>query len=136
MMRTGGCQCGKVRFEVTGEPMNQVFCYCTDCQQRTGGDKWFGVWYGHDQFNYTGEIATQVHTRTGSSGADVHHHYCPECGVNVYVDITVANFYTIAGPAFDDQAGLKRRMAIFTRNAADWAVLPDDMPVYETFPNM
>ena len=33
-MRKGSCQCGQVRFEYTGDPINQVFSYCTACQEK------------------------------------------------------------------------------------------------------
>ncbi|CZF78132.1 Glutathione-dependent formaldehyde-activating enzyme [Grimontia celer] len=135
MKRTGGCQCGKVRYEVTGEPMQQVFCYCSDCQTRTGGDKWFGIWYHHDNFKFTGEVETKTFTRKGSSGHDVHQHYCPECGVTVCADITIGQFYTIAGPSFDDAESLEPKMAIFTASAPKWAVLPTTIPVFDTFPS-
>ncbi|WP_234493811.1 GFA family protein [Vibrio maritimus] len=134
MVLTGGCQCGKVRYEVKGEPMNQMFCYCSDCQERTGGDKWFGVWYSHDNFKFTG-AETKIYTRKGSTGADVHNHFCPDCGVTVCADITAGNLFTINGPSFDSSAHLAPKMAIFTASAPNWAVLPSDIPIFKTFPS-
>ena len=133
MSKSGGCQCGKIRYEVTGEPMNQMFCYCTECQSRTGGDKWFGIWYSHDNFKFTGE-PTKTYTRKGSSGHDVHHHYCPACGVTVCADITVGNFFTIGGPSFDNSEDLAPKLAIFSASAPKWAVLPTGIPVFDTTP--
>lgn len=133
MTRNGGCQCGKVRYQVTGEPINQLFCYCNDSQKRTGGDKWFGVWYSYDNFKFTG-IETKVYSRKGDSGHMVHNHYCPEGGVTVCADITIGKFFTINGPSFDDGEQLSPKMAIFTASAQKWAVLPSDIPVFDKFP--
>ncbi|MBT6273082.1 MAG: hypothetical protein HOI95_03000 [Chromatiales bacterium] len=32
----GGCLCGDVRYQVTGDPDIVVVCHCTWCQRRTG----------------------------------------------------------------------------------------------------
>ncbi|MFN5717058.1 MAG: GFA family protein [Bradyrhizobium sp.] len=33
---TGGCHCGEIRYEVTGEPVVHALCHCTDCRRHAG----------------------------------------------------------------------------------------------------
>ena len=33
---TGGCACGAIRYEISGEPMVSNDCQCRDCQRRSG----------------------------------------------------------------------------------------------------
>jgi hypothetical protein len=33
--RTGGCQCGKLRYEITDEPQLIYTCHCTECKRTT-----------------------------------------------------------------------------------------------------
>ena len=46
----GGCQCGAVRYEVTGEPKVVVACHCTDCQRQSGSA--FGETMVVDEANF------------------------------------------------------------------------------------
>ena len=33
---TGGCYCGAVRYEVTGQRFDQTLCHCAICRRTTG----------------------------------------------------------------------------------------------------
>jgi hypothetical protein len=33
---TGGCQCGKIGYEILGTPRRLVVCHCMDCQRQSG----------------------------------------------------------------------------------------------------
>jgi len=41
--QTGGCQCGKVRYEITQQPLLVYTCHCLDCQRLTGSAFSLGV---------------------------------------------------------------------------------------------
>ena len=135
-MTTGGCQCGQVRYEFSGDPFNAVFCYCTECQTRTGGDKWFGLWARHANFSFLAGHEPATYARKGASGKDVLHHYCPKCGVNVCANITAGGFYTVAATSVDGGWPRKPNAAIYTASAQSWAVLPTDIPVFGALPPM
>ena len=36
MAETGGCQCGAVRYEVSGQPQHVMLCHCGDCRRSSG----------------------------------------------------------------------------------------------------
>nr|WP_268244694.1 hypothetical protein [Formosimonas limnophila] len=31
----GGCQCGHIRYQLTGEPLMTALCHCTMCRRAT-----------------------------------------------------------------------------------------------------
>ena len=37
MALTGGCHCGRVRYEITGKVGPIVHCHCSDCRRSQGG---------------------------------------------------------------------------------------------------
>lgn len=72
-VRTGGCTCGAVRYEVRGEPFKVGLCHCADCRRETGSAfLYYGDWL-RGTFSYTGEIATW----NGRS-------FCPRCGGRLF----------------------------------------------------
>lgn len=71
--RLGGCRCGKVRYEVRGEPIKVGLCHCTDCRKETGSAfLYYGDWKT-DRFSVTGNFKTY----DGRS-------FCPECGTRLF----------------------------------------------------
>ena len=34
----GGCQCGEVRYVITGEPLWLTICHCSECKRQSGGE--------------------------------------------------------------------------------------------------
>ena len=129
----GRCTCGDLELSFIGEPMNAVFCYCTDCQRDTGSDKWFGLWVATNNLTFTkGEPST--FTRLGSSGKPVHKKFCGSCGTTLCSEFTAGGFYSVAASVLNLKNAFSPKMAIFTASAADWAVYPPNVPKFDTFP--
>jgi hypothetical protein len=50
---TGGCQCGKIRYQVTEAPQLVYTCHCTDCQRITGSAFSLGIALPETAFHRT-----------------------------------------------------------------------------------
>jgi hypothetical protein len=72
-VRTGGCLCGAVRYQVQGNPFKSGVCHCRDCKKVTGSSFLAYADWTPDAFSYTG----QVQTYDGRS-------FCPTCGARVF----------------------------------------------------
>jgi hypothetical protein len=71
---SGGCQCGAVRFEVTGAPYRVGVCHCLDCRKAHGAIfRTFAI-YPADQVQLTGETARYA------VKDNERRHFCPRCG--------------------------------------------------------
>ena len=72
---TGGCQCGRVRYALYGEPMSADICHCRMCQRALGN--LFGSFAGVrlDDFAWT-----RGAPRTYRSSSIVERGFCGDCG--------------------------------------------------------
>ena len=64
----------------------------------------------------------------------MHHHFCKDCGVIVYIDTDVVEMVSIAAVTLNDSDNLAPVMAIYTASAPKWAVLPEGIPHFEKLP--
>ena len=93
--RMGGCNCGQVRFEVSGKPVRVGLCHCQVCRKETGSlGNFFAVWRA-DHVSITGEA------RSWMLSTD-NRHFCPVCGSAVFATVDGANEVEVRVGAFDD----------------------------------
>ena len=70
---TGGCLCGDVRFQATGEPYRVGLCHCLDCRKFHGALFHASAIFPEDAVTISGE----THDYQGR-------HFCPRCGSSVF----------------------------------------------------
>jgi hypothetical protein len=75
---SGGCHCGKVRFEATTDPGQAIACNCSICQKH-------GL-----MLTFVGEAQFKLLSGDGELGDHqfnkkvVHHRFCKTCGVEPF----------------------------------------------------
>ena len=129
----GKCACGEIAYQFDGDPLNTVFCYCQSCQLMTSSDKYFGAWVPHAKFRFINGNP-DTYTRQGESGKPVIGYFCGRCHTFVCAHITAANMYSVAVSSIDSDHSLRANMAIHTRHAKEWAILPSDIPCFDSLP--
>lgn len=78
MTRTGGCQCGAVRYAAQGEPLHHALCHCGDCRASAGAPAVAWMAFAEDKVSVTqGEPVTYE----GRNGA--RRQFCPRCGTGL-----------------------------------------------------
>ncbi|MEE8271394.1 MAG: GFA family protein [Alphaproteobacteria bacterium] len=71
----GGCQCGAIRYRLTGRPLWTAFCHCQSCRRATGSAVAAYAGYAADRFAY---VAGAPRRHGSSSG--VTRGFCGACG--------------------------------------------------------
>jgi hypothetical protein len=122
---TGGCLCGRVRFELAEPALSAGYCHCTRCQRRTGT-----AWSASARINGAAFRVTQ-----GAELVKGWRHpdggwekcFCVECGAHLLSrDPDDHTKMGIRMSAFDGDPGVRPSSHAFTNYAAVWEPLPDD----------
>src|SRR5262249_35870160 len=80
---TGGCACGAIRYEISGEPVSSNHCQCRDCQSESGAGHLSHLTFMREGVAVSGEAAAWE--MTADSGNKKSRHFCPTCGSPVYM---------------------------------------------------
>lgn len=131
---TGGCQCGKLRYRLTGRPIMFYLCHCTECQRHTSSAFGESLRMRSADVAFTGEQA--VATWISDAGNKREGRFCPSCGVRVWHGAAGADTGNIKAGTLDDTSWLVPAGHIWTRSKQpfmavaadelDYAKQPDD----------
>jgi hypothetical protein len=69
----GGCLCGKVRFEATGNPYRVGICHCLDCRKHHGA-----------LFHASAIFPEEAVSIAGETQSYRGRHFCPTCGSSLF----------------------------------------------------
>lgn len=128
--RTGGCQCGAVRYRFMDRPGSAHVCHCRMCQKATGG--FYAPWVGAvpDDFVVTrGEVNWFQSSDEGRRG------FCARCGTQLAFAHTGGAWLAVSIGSLDDpeacppldQRGVESRLSFVSHIGG----LPD-RPATET----
>jgi hypothetical protein len=129
----GGCLCGRLRYEITGEALYAGYCFCADCRKASGSGfiPFIGVAAGAVRFEGEPLTFRSPSFRGGVSTRNA----CPACAGLVYGGEKDSDSFTIYAGSLDDPTGFKPTMAIFNRDRPAWTPLPEGLTtVFETMP--
>lgn len=123
----GGCLCGRVRYEATGEATNLCFCHCTSCRRASGAPM---VAWGTFALDRLVVIAGQIAEYHSSPG--VIRSFCSNCGTSLtYRHESRVNEIDVALGTLDDPV-LSAEVHIWVQDKVPWVVLADGLPQFAT----
>ena len=122
---TGGCFCGAVRYELTGDAVLQLLCFCRDCLKNAGTDGYAGYMVKEADFHLTSGNPT-VHTKTSKGRRKVHRHFCGICGSNLW-GVTEFGLISVSAGTLDNPDLFKPAKKVFTSDAPHWARIPEQL---------
>lgn len=128
----GGCACGSIRYEVSGQPVAQGDCQCRQCQRQTGTGHSSYLTFSGAEVHVNGE--TKYWMTVGENGTIKHAAFCPTCGSPLYLTFPgMPDIFVIRAGSLDDPARYEPQMVFWTSAGNSWDQ-PD--PALATYPKM
>ncbi|KAJ5234839.1 uncharacterized protein N7469_004007 [Penicillium citrinum] len=125
-MAVGGCFCGNIRIEYSGQLLASGLCHCHDCRKLTGGPFSYVFIVKSAELRVSGspkEVA-----KVADSGNDIKNYFCPDCGTPLFGQTINSSgepeeTTVVRAGIFDDMGILNERkpeVEIYTDSRLKW----------------
>ena len=131
---TGGCQCGAVRYEIAGPPMELYVCHCTECRKQSASAFGMSLMVRAEDFRVTrGEVKRW--TRPTDSGNRLNCHFCGACGTRLWHQgDTNTTSVTVKPGSLDRPVDFSGAVHIWTKRKLTGYEIPADARRFEGEP--
>jgi hypothetical protein len=131
MPLTGGCHCGAVRYEVTGEAITHALCHCTDCRRAAGAPVVAWTMYPQDALTIT-KGATKIY----ASSDHGRRHFCAACGTGLfyYNEQSLPGIVDIQSATYDTPEAVPARVHVQLAERISWMADAHTLPGFERYP--
>lgn len=127
----GGCLCGKVRYDITGEIKNIVQCHCSMCRKAQGSA--FAT-NGNVNINEFKFVSGESELSGYESSPGHIKYFCRHCGSPIISKNSLKPDRVRVRIGTIESAIKERPMAhIFVASKANWEEITGDLPQYETY---
>jgi len=128
---SGGCLCGKVRYETTGEPFAVNYCHCESCRKHNGAAAVTLAGFAIDQVRFHGSDRKKYESSPGATRA-----FCENCGTPLTWEGDGGDLGQIIElhiGTFDDPESIVPTSHAFEPERLSWFDVADDLPRFEGF---
>lgn len=130
----GGCQCGDIRFDITGEPLSIYICHCRECQKQSSSAFGISMLIKNSQLSLL-EGSPKFWTRITESNHSLDCFFCPTCGSRVWHgNPENVQIISIKGGALDDMPDLENVSHYWTSSKVPGVVIPAHILCYSGNP--
>lgn len=127
-MIKGSCLCGKVKFEISGDPFSLSYCHCSRCRKAAGVFSAVLIGKADDLRVTRGQ--DQIAKIPPGSEWKLERCFCKECGTSLG-DMATGDVYVVAVSALDDDPGIRPTVHIHTGSKPNWYEIIDDLKKFE-----
>lgn len=124
----GGCLCGAVRYECSGDPGDASYCHCDDCRKATGGPYTVGVLVrAADLRILSGRV--KGYTTVADSGRKITREFCPRCGSPLFTRAEKCpDLVWLKAGCLDEAERVRPNCQTWTKCAVPWACIDETLP--------
>ena len=116
----GGCQCGKLRYQVNQPPMMVYCCHCTNCQKISGSAFAISAAIFEASFEFSKGDARKT-TWLSDAGNQRYGYICGDCGTRIaHGQEPSIGVLSLRAGTFDDTSWIEPVGHIWTGSAQGW----------------
>ena len=126
----GGCQCGAVRYQITGEPVMAAICHCSMCRRAHAAPAVAWAMYQEDKVQFKNEMP-----KLYSSSPEARRGFCAVCGTQISFSASfLPGLIDIAVGSFDKPEAIKPTLHYWHSKHLSWAEFADTLPRHPKLP--
>lgn len=120
--KSGGCQCGQIRYRLVSASKMLYACHCTDCQKQSASAFGMSLIMDLDGIEFTqGAERLKTWDTRGGDGEIKRCAFCPDCGTRLYHGSDdPSRSVSLKAGSLDDTSWLRPVAHIWLRSAQPW----------------
>ena len=124
-MHLGGCQCGEIRYQISGAPVDLYVCHCAECRRQSASAFGISVIVKKADFKFT-KGNPSVWRRPAHNSGHLDCYFCPTCGVRLcHQPPDPAPMLSVKGGSLDQPPDMTTAHHIWTGSKLDGICIPD-----------
>lgn len=130
-MLEGGCHCGAIRYQVSGDAITHALCHCTDCRRTSGSPMVGWTMYPSDAVKIT-----KGNPKIYISSQNARRHFCENCGTGLFYinEVILPGIIDIQSATYDNPDAVPAKAHIQVTERIGWMKTAHELPVFERFP--
>ena len=129
----GGCQCGGVRYEITGAPLDLYVCHCRECRAQSASAFGISVIIARTGLRVI-RGAPRSWSRTTAAGHVMDCWFCADCGTRLWHVTRNGDTLSVKGGSLDTPPDLSQAKHIWTTRQLAGVVIPEGAETHEEEP--
>ncbi|MCJ8273091.1 MAG: GFA family protein [Psychrosphaera sp.] len=118
----GGCQCGAVKYEVTGKPFGVEYCHCSMCRKTVGAVTVNWIDLKVEQVKWVTQMPKEY-----ASSEHAFRGFCAECGGSIsFRDSRRPEYLSLTIGSLDDPSLVEPTQHIYADDKVKWLNIVDE----------
>jgi len=128
---TGQCNCGTLKYEISGEPLFTHVCHCRECQRDSGGAFNVSMLVLVDDFRFV-DCEPNSQTISRPSGNEYEVWDCENCGCTIGGISTAPSKVMVVRPGtLNNTSRIQPQAHIWIAEKQGWVDIPDNVPAFD-----